>query len=190
MKKEHPSTIARLPREVRSEIGALREAGHTLDEILSHLRNMRGVELSRSALGRYTKKQQVLREAVTRSHIMADALSRSFGDGKVSKVLQASIELLHSMLMKHMIIVEGDNADDNENRLKTADFMLMATALEKLSKAAKTDFDQRLKEALEMERRQTKEAAAEVAVAAAKKRGISAETAQWIKAEILGVEGA
>lgn len=186
MKREQPSTIARLPKEVRSEIGALREAGHTLDEILSHLREMRGVDVSRSALGRYTKKQQVLREAVTRSHIMADALSRSFGDGRVSKVLQASIELLHSMLMKHMIIVEGDSADDNENRLKTSDFMLMATALEKLSKAAKTDFDQRLKEALEQERRQTQEQTAAAIEVTGRKQGLSAETIEAFKRSVFG----
>lgn len=188
MKREQPSTISRLPKEIRAEIGRLREGGKTLDEILSHLREMHGVEVSRSALGRHTKKQQVVREAITRSHIMADALSRSFGDGKASKVLQASIELLHSMLMKHMVIIEGDTADSSENTLKPADFMLMATTLEKLSKANKTDFEQRLKEAVELARREEKTKAADLAVTAAKKSGLSKKTIEDIKAQILGIE--
>ncbi len=188
MKREQPSTISRLPQEVRAEIGRLREAGHTLDEILQPLCALHGVDVSRSALGRYTKKQQALREAVTRSHIMSEAISRNFADGKTSRVAQANVDLLHSMLMKFMVIVEGEDSDDNENKLDAKDLMMLATAVDKLAKASKTDFEQRLKEAIEQARREEKVTAADVAVAAAKKQGLSKETVEFIKAKILGIE--
>lgn len=186
--RETPSSISRLPKAVRDEIGALREAGHTLDEILAHLQGLRGVSVSRSALGRWTKKQSGLREAITRSQVMAEAIGRSFGDSKTSRVAQANVDLLHSMLMKFMVIVEGEDSDDNVNKLTSNDFKNLATAAEKLAKASKTDFDQRLKEMLELERRQTVEQAATVGADAARRRGLSAETADMIKREILGME--
>lgn len=186
--RETPSSISRLPKPIRDEIGALREAGHTLDEILAHLQVLRGVNISRSALGRWTKKQSGLREAITRSQVMAEAIGRSFGDSKTSRVAQANVDLLHSMLMKFMVIVEGEDSDDNVNKLTSNDFKNLATAAEKLAKASKTDFDQRLKEMLELERRQTIQQAANTAEGVARKRGLSAETAEMIKREILGME--
>lgn len=188
MKREQPSTIDRLPQEVRAEIGRLREAGHTIDAVLEHLRSLRGVDVSRSALGRYTKKQSRVRAAITRSQILAESIGRNFADGKTSQVAQANVDLLHSMLMKFMVIVEGDDSDDEKNQLDAKDLMMLATAVDKLAKASKTDFEQRLKEAIEQARREEKVAAADVAVAAAKKQGLSKETVEFIKAEILGIE--
>lgn len=181
-----PSSIARLPKDLRDEIGSLREAGHTLDEILKHLQEMRGVSVSRSALGRWTKKQAALREAITRSQVMAEAIGRSFGDSKTSRVAQANVDLLHSMLMKFMVIVEGEDSDDDDNKLDSNDFKNLATAVEKLAKASKTDFDQRLKEALELERRRTQEQAAAAIEATGRKQGLSAETIEAFKKSVFG----
>lgn len=186
--KDTPSSVSKLPEEVRAQIAALRQDGHTLDEILDHLQKLNVGNISRSALGRWTKKQSGLREAITRSRVMAEAIGRGFGDNKTSQVAQANIDLLHSMLMKFMVIIEGENSDDDDNKLNSNDFKNLATAVEKLAKASKTDVDQRLKEAVELERRNTIERAAEVAAGAARHSGLSAETVQAIKGEVLGME--
>ena len=53
--------MKRLPEKVREEIGRLREKGRTLDEILAYLKTL-GAEVSRSALGRYTKNVDAIAE--------------------------------------------------------------------------------------------------------------------------------
>ena len=50
-----PSTIQRLPTEVRELIAELREEGRTIDEVLEKLRELR-LDVSRSALGRHVKQ--------------------------------------------------------------------------------------------------------------------------------------
>lgn len=45
-----PSSVDRLPAEMRDAIGRLRDAGHTIDEIMAHLADMESM-VSRSALG-------------------------------------------------------------------------------------------------------------------------------------------
>ena len=49
-----PSSIDKLPVEVRELIGRLREQGATIDDILAKLGEL-DVEVSRSALGRHVK---------------------------------------------------------------------------------------------------------------------------------------
>lgn len=185
--RDQQSSVAKLPREFRDEINRKREAGFTLDQIMEHLRGL-GVEVSRSALGRYTKKQASFREAIIRSQHIAEAIGRNIGDNKTSQVAQANVDLLHSLLLKFMVITEGDDPDDTENKVSSKDLMQLATAVERLAKASKTDFEQRLKEAVELERRQTKEQAAEVAAASARKSGLSADTVNSIKRDILGMD--
>jgi len=49
-----PSSIERLPAELRELIGHLRERGRTIDEILAKLAEL-DVDVSRSALGRHVQ---------------------------------------------------------------------------------------------------------------------------------------
>ena len=50
------SKVRRLPPELREQLHAMLDAGHTLEEITAHLKAL-GADVSRSGLGRY--KQQV-----------------------------------------------------------------------------------------------------------------------------------
>ena len=43
------STVSKLSREVREQIARLREEGHTLEQIVEHLRTMHNATISRSA---------------------------------------------------------------------------------------------------------------------------------------------
>lgn len=176
-----PSSISRLPDEVRSKIAVLRDQGRTLDEILNHL-DMLNVEVSRSALGRHLKKQAQVAEMIRRSRHMAEAVARQFGDQETSKVARTNIELMHSLMMKLMIGEE----EDKEVVLDAKDAMFVATALEKLSKASKLDIDRELKVREEAKKEAMAQAAA-IVETTAKEKGLSAGMVEELKAKFLGV---
>ena len=178
-----PSTISRLPEEVREKIAKLREEGRTIDEILLALSAL-DVEVSRSSLGRHVKKLDEVTKDMHRARAIAAALGRSFGDAETSKVARTNIEILHSMVMQ--LMVGGD--DEGAVKLVPKDAMFLATALEKMAKASKSDFDQQLKAAEEIARRAEREKAAETVEKEVRKAGLSAETVDAIKAKILGVK--
>jgi len=178
-----PSSIKRLPKEIREKISDLRGSGLTIDEILTHLEQL-NVEVSRSALGRHLKKQAEVSAQLEKSRMMAEAVVRKFGDQETSKVARTNIELMHSLLMKCFIGGDGDEAADVT--LSAKDAMFMATALQKLSQASKLDVDETLK-IREEERKHALTAAADVAVKTARQNGLTKETVDKIKAEILGI---
>lgn len=180
---ERASSISRLPKEVREEIGRLREEGYTLDDILDVLEG-KDINVSRSALGRFTRKQAQVREQVMRSRHLAEAIGKSFGGEETSKVARTNVELMHSIMMQLMC---GDD-DENMVTLTPKNAMFLATALEKLSKATKADFEVQLKAAEEKARHEATEKAAEKAATAARKKGLSEETVDVIKKSVLGIE--
>lgn len=187
--REKFGSVDRLPREVREKIGAMREDGKTLNEIMEELAGIPEAErISRSALHRWLRRRSAGRADVIEANSMADAIVRTFGDGKTDRVFQANVELLHAMMMKRIVQIKENEDGDSADDISSKELMMLAVAIEKLARASKTGSDQRQKEALELERRQTKEKAAETAVHAAQSRGISAETRDYIKAEILGMK--
>jgi predicted nucleic acid-binding protein len=184
--KNRPSTIDRLPPEVRERIGFLRDAGRTIDEILAVLNSLVVDDdvPSRSALGRHLKKQDQVMARIRQSRQLAEAMAKNFGDKQTSDVTRMNLELLQDIILRVTM------ASDDEGDAKIVDpkdIMFLATALEKAAKAGKTDFDQQLIAARETERRQATQKAAENAATAAKKQGLSPETVNAIKASILGV---
>lgn len=180
---EQSTNLNRMPREIRDKIVTLRDSGRTIHEIVAALDAI-DVKTSKSAVHRVLQKEAKVADRLRRSRELAQSIGRGFGDAENSVIAKANIELLHDSIMAFI------SAQEENEKLPAAALMQLAIAVEKLTKASKTDFEKELKVALEQERRQTREKAAEAAVTAAKKRGISAETAEWIKSEILGVEGA
>lgn len=181
-----PSTISRLPEEVREKIAQLREEGRTIDEIMMALDALR-VDVSRSALGRHVKKLDSVTKDMMRARNIAAAIGRSFGDTETSKVARTNVEILHSLVMQLMIGGDGEGEDGQPVKLDPKDAMFLATAMEKMAKASKTDFDQQLKAAEEAARRAEREKAADTVEKEVRKAGLSAETVDAIKAKILGV---
>lgn len=177
------STIARLPEEVRLKITALRDQGKTIDEIMEALDRL-DADVSRSALGRHLKKMDQVAERMRKSRQLAEAVGRQFGDAETSQVQRTNVELLHSLLMQVMV---GDD-DKDDVTLDPKDAMFLATAIEKLSKASKTDLETQIKAAEERARRQAVEQAADKAEAVARKSGLSADFVQEIRSKILGVQ--
>lgn len=178
------SSITKLPVKVREKIGALREQGRTIDEILEHLEKL-DVDVSRSALGRHLKKQKQVAGQIIRARQMAEAISSKFDGSESGKVARVNIELLHSMMVPLMI-----GGDDGETVVLTAtDAMRIATTLEKLSKASKIDVDRELKIRAEAEKDALKKAA-DIVDTTAKEKGLSTEMAEELKRKFLGVPDA
>lgn len=178
-----PSTINKLPSEIKDMIAQLRDKGITIDEILEHLQNM-GVEVSRSALGRHAKKIDQVAATIKRSQLLASAITDKFGSEESGKVSRGNLEFMHALIQKVMIGGE----DGEEIVLDPKDAMFLATALEKLAKAEKSNIETQIKVAEERARQEATEVAAEVAVTEARRQGLSADTVNAIKSKILGVD--
>lgn len=187
-----PSSVDELPDEIRSEIGRLRTQGATIDRILEHLRSLHGSAPSRSALGRHVKKMAAVGERLRRSREVAEALVRELGDAPASRTAQLNIELLHGAVFDLFNKADEDlELVDADGRAALAGnpegVMMLAKALESLTRASKTDveFVGKVEErAVEKERR----AAASRVEAIAKEAGITKATMAAIKAGIFGVK--
>lgn len=177
------STILKLPTSVREYIASVREKGHTLSEITEALQEEFGVDVSRSALGRYTKQMERVTKQLQNSRHMAQAIAKHFGDKPTSEVARANIELLHSIIMDVMVAGGEDGAE--APKFESGDAMKIAIALEKLTKAHKTDTDRDMQVVKEAERK-AKEEALKAVENVAKRGGMSADTVAKIKKEILG----
>ena len=178
-----PSTINKLPSEIKDMIAQLREKGHTIDEVMEHLQKM-DVEVSRSALGRHAKKIDQVAATIKRSQLLASAITDKFGSEDSNKVSRGNLEFMHALIQKVMIGGE----DGEEITLDPKDAMFLATALEKLAKAEKSNIETQIKVAEERARQEATEVAAEVAVTEARRQGLSADTVNAIKSKILGVD--
>ncbi len=179
---DKPSSIDRLPEEIRAEVGRLRLQGRTIDEILAHLKSL-DVEVSRSALGRHVKGLAALRERMHQSREMATALVSQFGDQPDNKIQRLNLELMHGIILQALTATD----EDEDGEIKPVTFnpqeaKYLAESLAKLASAEKTDADRTLK----LRAAAKREAVAEVEKVA-KQEGLSKATLDRIRAGILGV---
>ncbi|MCA3413812.1 MAG: DUF3486 family protein [Roseomonas sp.] len=184
-----PSTIARLPSEIREAIGRLREQGRTLDEILTHLQGME-VTVSRSALGRHVQQMDKVGERLRRSRAISEALVRQLGDAPESKTARLNIEMMHSFLFDFLASAEEGAEEGSEAALAHVrdpkSVALMAEAVQRLTTASRqnVEFVARVEDRAAAK---AKAGAARAAEAVAREKGLSADTVRAIKASILGV---
>lgn len=148
-----PSKIDRLSEEIREEIGRLRRAGRTIDEILAHLRGLLpdDQQPSRTAMGRHVQRLERLGERIRRSRDVANALVDRFGEGGETKSLRLNVELMHDVIQE---LVSGEDGDPVKLDAKQACFL--AGALRNLAAASKTDADLVLRLRREIEAEQKK----------------------------------
>lgn len=138
------STIKRLPPAVRDKIGQLLDSGRTLDEILAHLDTL-GVEVSRSALGRYKQHIDKVSERIRRSREISEALVRNLGEEPEGKTTRLNIELMHGVItdMLMQIPEPGEESLEGEQgtlvSINPMGAMLFAKALDHLSRAKRSD---------------------------------------------------
>jgi len=182
-KKQTPSTIDRLPAEVRDLIGGLRRGGRTIDEILAKLREL-DVDVSRSALGRHVKGLAEVTARLQHSRQVAEALVGQFGDEPDNRLARVNLELMHSVVLQAITAAEVDE-ETGEAKPVTFDpesVMFLSRSLQSLASAEKTNSD-RIAKAQEAA---TKKAAVK-ASSAARAKGLSKETADFIYDQVLGV---
>jgi hypothetical protein len=184
-----PSTIARLPGEIREAIGRLRDQGRTLDEILTHLQGME-VTVSRSALGRHVQQMDKVGERLRRSRAISEALVRQLGDAPESQTARLNIEMMHSFLFDFLASAEEGAEDGSVAAMghvrDPKSVALMAEAVQRLTTASRqnVEFVARVEDRAAGK---AKAGAARAAEAVAREKGLSADTVRAIKASILGV---
>lgn len=184
------STLDRLPKEIREELGRLREDGWTIDELLFKLQELRGagrhdLDVSRSAVGRYVQGIDKVGERLRQSRAMAEALVRQLGDEPDTKVARLNIELGHSMIMNLMTGVGPDGEGCQPVQLDPEQVMFLSSSIQKLASARKTDAELVLRLQTEADKR-----AIAAMEATAKRKGLSADTIADIKKDFLGIRKA
>lgn len=178
-----PSSIDKLPVEVRELIGQLREQGVTIDAILTKLRDL-DVDVSRSALGRHIKGLAEVGEQLRRSREIATALVSRFGEEPDNRVARLNIELMHGLVMQAITAsAEAEEGGDAQPVTFTPeDTMFLARSLQSLASAQKIDTDRLLKVRVEVAKE-----AAKAAETVGKAKGLTKETMDAIKHAVLGI---
>ncbi|CAN5611362.1 hypothetical protein BH10PSE5_BH10PSE5_01360 [soil metagenome] len=177
--RNRPSSIDRLPDEVRDKIAGLRRQGRTVDEILDHLKAL-DVDVSRSALGRHVKSLADIGESLRRSETMAKFIVEKFGDDTDERVGRANMRILQGALLD--ILTEDRMGEDGETVTLTAEeAKSISLSLQRLVSAQRMDADRQLR--MREEFAKTAAAAAEKAM---KAQGFSADTIELIRDAVLG----
>lgn len=175
-----PSSIDRLPEEVRALIGQLRRNGRTIDEILDHLGQL-DVEVSRSALGRHVKSLAEIGEQMRRAETMAKFVVERFGEESDDRLGRANMRILQGALLE---MLTEDRVDDDGQpiTLSAKEAKELSLAVQRLVSAQRMDAERELRL-----RKEFAAKAADAAASAAKTRGLTAETAEFLKRAVLGI---
>jgi len=134
-----PSKVDRLPPEIREKIAALRDDGHTLDEIMQHLGKI-GLDAdgmpSRSGLGRHVQNLDSLAELINQQRRTAEVLARRPDDpGAADRSLQLNVELMHGLLTR--LVAASSVGDDATMSAKEIGFL--SRSLQALASAQRAD---------------------------------------------------
>ncbi len=178
-----PSTIDRQPPQIRELIGTLLEGGCTLDQILAKLGEL-DVDVSRSALGRYSKRIVDLGSEMLKSRAVAEALVKHLGDQPDDKIARLNLELLHSSVFSILTTpAKDENGQDVPLVLAPDAAKALSEVMRNLTTAAKNDTDRTFRI-----RAEAKKEAITAVEKVAKQGGLSKETVDTIKRAVLGVE--
>jgi hypothetical protein len=128
-----PSKIDKLPAPLRELIGALRQGGATIDQIMAKLQELKpDLDISRTGLGEHVQKLDKIAEKMRESRAVAEALVKQFGEEQDNRTSRINIELMHAVVMK---LLAGDAT------LEPAEVMFLAKSLQSLSAANKADIE-------------------------------------------------
>lgn len=174
-----PSSIDRLPDEVKSSIAGLRRQGRTIDEILDHLRQL-DVDVSRSALGRHVKSLAEIGEQLRRSETMAKFIVDRFGEETDERVGRANMRILQGALLE---ILTEDRVDEDGQpiTLSAKEAKELALSLQRLVAAQRMDAEREIRMRAEFAK-----SAAAAAEKAMKAQGMGADTIELIRNAVLG----
>lgn len=174
-----PSTIDRLPDEVRAQIAQLRRGGRTIDEIMDHLGQL-DVEVSRSALGRHVKSLAEIGEQMRRSETMAKFIVERFGEESDDRVARANMRILQGTVLE-LLTAERADEDGQPISLTPGEAKELALTLQRLVSAQRLDAERELRLRAEFAK-----SAASAAEKAMKQQGMGADTIDMVRRAVLG----
>ena len=177
------STIARLDPRIKEAVDtAIREGRATIDDIVDLVEHMgrelgTGDEVSRSAVGRYKKTAEQAMEVYRVSQSMAQVWAKRIGEDPESDIARLASQVLGGVALNTANSMLGEGEP-----MPAGEVMFLAKALDHLARADKVTTDKILKV-----RQEVAKQAAEKAAKIARKGGMSRETVEEIRREILGV---
>ncbi|MFB0874582.1 MULTISPECIES: phage protein Gp27 family protein [unclassified Sphingobium] len=184
--RNRPSTVDKLPPEVREEINRLRlERGWSIDELIARLREIGHDDISRSAMGRHVRALSEVADKMRRSREITEALAR-MSDRADNKMLRGTIELVNSILLEVSLAEEeGEDGSINRVSFNPLEVKALAQTVESLARAEKVDQD-RLEKAEKRAAAKATAEAAKNAAAAARAQGLSKDGVAAIRHAVLG----
>ena len=173
------STVAVLDEAIVGEVNRLIRMGRTIDDILAALEPL-GVDVSRSAMGRYVKSARQSMEQYTKAQDVARIWMDKFGSEPSSDVSR-----LLPQMVAHRTLEDMAEAEDIKS---PEEVRVMARALKDLNGAKKGNIDIELKmrEVREAERKKVLEEQKAALEAMPNKGGVTADTKAAIR-EALGI---
>lgn len=174
---------SRLPKDLRTELDRLIAGGGlSVDDVWAWLK-AREVEVGRSSVHRHMQTVEdvarEMREARETAAAVVQQLGPEAAEGQVGKLL---IQVVQNIAFK---LAREQLTGGAEGGLGMEELMFLASTVQKLSSAEKTDADRISK----LKAEALKEAAAKTDTLG-KKLGWSAETARQVREEIMGVRRA
>ena len=120
--------IRRLPPELREQLHAMLDAGHTLDVICAHLKGL-GADVSRSGLGRYKQQVDNVAQRLRESRTMAEAVMERMGaQAATGKSGAALIEMLTTLTSDYLL----RRLDDPDAEVEVDELRALARAVQYL----------------------------------------------------------
>ena len=169
------STVAKLPPEILEAAHEAIRAGASIDTITECIQDLGGT-VSRSAVGRYTKRARDLVQRQREADRIAEIWVREIGEQPEGRTGRLAIETLRTIAMHAAIELGEDGVTVDPEAIGA-----LALAMRRIEAAGKITTDREL-----AIRREAKREAAEAAESAGRKQGISADTAAAIRAAIEG----
>lgn len=179
-----PSKVDRLPSELKSLIGQLRQDGCTVDEILAKLREMKpDIDISRSGLHVHVqKKVDAVLDTMNKTRAIAQAVSAKIDSASQTEVARLNVELMHGLIFK--LVTESE--DGGDVTIDAKEVSLLSRALRSLNAGSKTMVDMEIKVREEMAKKTV--AAAERAIDASGAPD-KAELLRRIREDVYGIVG-
>lgn len=140
--RNRPSTVDKLPPEVREEINRLRlERGWSIDELIARLREIGHDDISRSAMGRHVRDLARVADKMRRTKEITESLAR-ISNRADNKMMRGTIELLNSILLEVSLAEEeGEDGEPRPVQFNPAQIKALAQTAESLARAEKMDAD-------------------------------------------------
>lgn len=185
-RKRQPSTIDRLPDELKDLIAQLKRKGRTITEIHDHLTKL-DAGVSRSAVGRHVKSMAEIGEDMRRAGEMARFVVEEFGEETDERVGRANMAILQGAIMELLTERPVDEETGEVARLDAGEMKALSLSLQRLISSQRVDADRQLKLRAEARKQALLEAATAVDQAA-KAEGLTQATVDAMKTRILGIK--